>query len=78
MVSVRIDEDGHVEYAREIEGDSVADVLDYVEYDTKAILTRLRKTAENAVRDKKMNVKERRSVMKAFEDGLRGYTYFER
>ncbi len=78
VVSISIDDDGHVEYAREIEGDSVADVLNYVEYDTKAIITRLRQTAENAVREKKMNVRERKTVMKAFEDGLRGYTYFER
>ena len=78
VVSVNIHEDGHVEYMREIEGDSVADVLDYVEFDTKAILTRLRQTAEHAVRNGMMNVRERRTVMKAFEDGLRGYTYFER
>ena len=32
VVSVKIDEDGQIHYTREIEGDSVADVLSYVEF----------------------------------------------
>lgn len=78
VVSIRVDSKGGVEYAREIEGDTVGDVLSYVEYDVKAIVSRIRNCAERAVRQGKMNARDRRNVMSAFEEGLRGYTYFER
>ena len=78
VVSVRIDADGHIHYAREIEGDSVADVLTYVEYEPKEMVRRVREMAENAVKSGRMTARERRAVMDAYESGLRGYTYFER
>jgi len=78
VVSVRIDADGHIHYAREIEGDSVADVLTYVEYEPKEMVRRVREMAENAVKSGRMTARERRAIMDAYESGLRGYTYFER
>jgi arginine decarboxylase len=78
VVSVRIDADGQVHYAREIEGDSVADVLTYVEYEPKEMVRRVREMSEQAVKVGRMTAKERRAVMDAYENGLRGYTYFER
>lgn len=78
VVSVKIDEDGQIHYTREIEGDSVADVLSYVEYEPKEMVRRMREMAENAVKAGRMTPKERRAVMDAYESGLRGYTYFER
>ncbi len=78
VVSVRIDPDGHIHYAREIEGDSVADVLSYVEYEPKEMIQRMRSMAEMAVKTGKITPKERRAVMDAYESGMRGYTYFER
>ena len=78
VVSIRVAEDGSYEYVREIRGDSVADILSYVEYDPRRILEDLRSTAELAVRQGRISPSERFSVMQAFEDGLRGYTYFER
>ncbi len=78
VVSVKVDEDGHIHYTREIEGDSVADVLTYVEYEPKEMVRRMREMAESAVKAGRMSPKERRAVMDAYESGLRGYTYFER
>ena len=78
MVSIRASEDGSYEYVREIRGDSVADILSYVEYDPRRILEDLRSTAEQAVRQGRISPSERFAVMQAFEDGLRGYTYCER
>ncbi len=37
IVSVRMNEDGSFDFVRELEGDSIADVLTYVEYDTKVL-----------------------------------------
>ncbi len=78
VVSIRVQEDGSFEYVREISGDSVADVLSYVEYDPRRIIESLRVSAEKAVRDGLISASQRFDAMQAFEDGLRGYTYFER
>ena len=78
VVSIRITEDGNFEFMRELRGDSVADILSYVEYDPRRILEGLRKVAESAVRTGRIQPAERFSIMNAFEDGLRGYTYYER
>ncbi|MDR3073790.1 MAG: biosynthetic arginine decarboxylase [Deltaproteobacteria bacterium] len=78
IVSVHIDEDGAFEFVREIRGDSVADVLAYVEYEPRRIIEDIRQLAENAVRGGRITPTERFRIMQAFEDGMRGYTYFER
>ena len=78
VVSIRISEDGSYQFVREIRGDSVADILDYVEYDPRRILEDLREAAERAVREKRITPSERYKILQTFEDGLRGSTYFER
>ena len=79
IVSVNISrEDGRFEIVKEIEGDSVADVLSYVEFNPKSLTDSFRAKAEQAVRENKITPAERRTIMAAYEDGLRGYTYFER
>ena len=75
VVSVHI-ENGKIKYS-ELEGDSVAEVLTYVEYEPKEMVTRFRHLAENAVLSKRISATERREIMNAYEAGLRGYTYFE-
>jgi len=78
VVSIRIHEDGSYDFVRELEGDSVADVLSYVEYDPKEILEGFRRTAEQAVREGRLDSRERGKIMRAFEKGLRGDTYLKR
>ncbi len=77
VVSVQVDETGQIEYDREIPGDTVADVLSYVEYNPSDLLDRMRKHAESAVRAGRITPQERREIVAAYETGLRGYTYFE-
>ncbi len=78
VVSVRLDKDGEFEFTNEIHGDSVADVLSYVEYDTKAMMMNFRQTAEEAVKTGLITARERKEIMNAFDTGLRGYTYYEK
>ena len=78
IVSVHIYEDGTYDFVREIDGDSVADVLSYVEYDPKTLMTNFRSIAEQAVKDGFISPAERRQIIKKYESGLSGYTYFER
>ncbi len=77
VVTVRLDDDGDLQFSREIYGDSVADVLSYVEYEPKQLLARLRNTAERAVRAGRITARQRRDIVQAYEAGLRGYTYVE-
>jgi len=76
VVSVNI-ENGKVKYLRELEGDTVSEVLSYVEYEPKDLARRFRVLAEGAVSKKLISAKERREIVDSYEEGLRGYTYFE-
>lgn len=78
VVSLRVGEQGQLEYTHEIDGDSVSDVLSYVEYNPQDMLDRVRKIAEQAVRSGRITAEDRRHIMDAYEAGLRGYTYFEK
>jgi arginine decarboxylase len=78
VVSIRVHENGEYSFVRELEGDTVADVLSFVEYNPKAMMERFRKTAEKAIWEGYITPRERPQILKVFEAGLRGYTYFER
>jgi arginine decarboxylase len=77
VVSVRVDDDGEVDYVQELRGDSVGDVLSYVEYNPGTLMEQFRTLAEEAVKQKRITPAERREILASFENGLRGYTYFE-
>ena len=77
VVSIRFDEEGEVEYVRELEGDTVEDVLGYVEYDTKDLFRRFREKAERAVKTRRIQGAERKAILNTYSEGLRGYTYHE-
>lgn len=78
VVSINITGDRHYEIVQELEGDSVSDVLSYVEYNPSALRDRFKQSAEWAVRQKLITPAERKAIMHAFENGIHGYTYFER
>ena len=78
VVSVRIKASGSFEYVEEIEGDSIGDVLSYVEYSPKAVYESFRQKAESAVTTETINVSQRRRMLNTFKTSLDGYTYFER
>lgn len=77
VVSVQCRKPGEVEFVREIAGDTISDVLSYVEYDPREMIERMRGRAEKAVRDGRIQAGERRAILRAFKDGLDGYTYYE-
>ncbi len=78
VVSVRIQEDGSYEFVNEIQGDSVEDVLTYVEYDVKDMRDSFRQSAEAAVREGLITPAERKEIVNSYDAGMRGYTYYER
>ncbi len=64
-------------YTHEVEGDTVADVLSYVEFDPKELISKFRNFAEKAVSEGRISPKERREILDIYRLGLAGYTYFE-
>ena len=77
VASVRINDDGTFDVIREIGGDSIADVLSYVEYQPGQLTEQFRRIAEQAVRDGRITLAQRQTVMESFAASLRGYTYYE-
>jgi len=76
VFSIRISNDGNYSVVKEIQGDSVADVLSYVEYHPKEIVKRMRQTAEKAIDNGLITFKDRRAFLLKYEEVLRGYPYF--
>ena len=77
VVSITYDDDGTFSLHNELEGDTVADVLSYVEYEPKRLEAMIRTKAEKAVQEGRITVQERRRIISAYTAGLRGYTYYE-
>ena len=78
VVSVRLNRDGSFDFVKEMIGDTIADVLSYVEYEPKQVELNYRNIAERAVQQGRITVAERQEMIKAFRASLQGYTYYER
>ena len=74
-IHVSMDEDYGYSIERVIAGDSVADVLSYVQYDKQNLIRRVRKRLESAMRTGKIDMRESALLMRRYEQGLSGYTY---
>jgi arginine decarboxylase len=77
VVSVETDEKGRRVYGHEVEGDTVADVLSYVEFQPNELTDRFRSLAEDAVREERISGEQRKIILNMYREGMRGYTYFE-
>jgi arginine decarboxylase len=76
-VHVRLDDSGAVVLDALIKGDTVREVLDYVQFQSKALLEQFRKDVEGAVREGRIGYEESGLLLRFYEDGLNGYTYLE-
>ncbi|HZZ78468.1 MAG TPA: biosynthetic arginine decarboxylase [Gemmataceae bacterium] len=76
-VHVRLDDDGEIVLDGVVKGDTVREVLAYVQYNGDELLNQLRKDVERAVRVNKITVQESRQLLRFYETGLEGYTYLE-
>jgi len=77
VASVRVDTRGQLEFVHELKGDSVAEVLGYVEHQPKELYRRFHDFAERSVRESRITVKERQLMLKLFLESLDGSTYFK-
>jgi len=60
-----------------VEGDTVTEVLEYVQYSRRSLVKSLRQAAELAVSEKRLTLEESASIIQAYLQGLEGYTYLE-
>jgi arginine decarboxylase len=75
-VHVTVDETGY-SIDEVIEGDTVREVLQYVQFSADDLLRSMRKMVEKALREQKLSFDESRVLLKFYENGLEGYTYLE-
>jgi arginine decarboxylase len=76
-VHVGLDDNGEIVLDGVVKGDTVREVLAYVQYNAEELLNQLRKDVERAVRANRITVQESRQLLHFYETGLGGYTYLE-
>jgi len=70
-------EDGRWFIDEVVKGDSIDEVLGYVQYDPVSLSRQLEKECERAVRRGAMSVPESRILITFYDQGLKGYTYLD-
>jgi len=76
-VHVNLDENGETIIEEVVYGDSVKEVLSYVQFNGDQLQDRMRKQVEAAVREKRISLEEGAQLMRYYDQGMRGYTYLE-
>ena len=76
-VHVNLNEQGEVLLEAVVKGDTVAEVLEYVEYNVPSLINRLQTAVENAVREGRIDHIEAGRFLRFYEEALGGYTYLE-
>ncbi len=76
-VHVSMDDEGEVVLETVIKGDTVREVLDYVEFNVEGLMRQFRTSVELAVRESRIGYEEAGRFLRFYEDGLQGYTYLE-
>jgi arginine decarboxylase len=77
-VHVSLDEEGggySVDHV--IRGDTVREVLQYVQFSSEELSAMMRRDVERAVKAGRISLEESRQLLKFYDSGLEGYTYLE-
>lgn len=68
----------HYEIEKVIDGETVAEVLDYVQYDPKRLVRNVETWVTKAMKAGKITPEEGREFLSNYRSGLYGYTYLEK
>lgn len=78
VVHVRLDPDGGYIIEQLVKGDTIREVLQFMQYSPTDLSDRMRSTVEAAVRSGTISFEEAGHFLEKYERGLQGYTYLER
>jgi|SoiMethySBSTD1v2_1073268.scaffolds.fasta_scaffold02857_9 arginine decarboxylase len=74
-VHVSLDENGNINVETVVKGDTVQQVLSYVQYSSGELISQMRKDVESALREKRITLEESARFLKFYEQGMGSYTY---
>ena len=69
--------DGHYHIDQIIDGETVEEVLDYVQYDPKKLVRKLEVWVTKSVKEGRLSLEEGKEFLSNYRSGLYGYTYLE-
>ena len=75
-VHISVDKDGY-QVEQIIDGETIADVLEYVQYNPKKLVRTVESWVTSAMKEGKISVEEGREFLSNYRSGLYGYTYLE-
>jgi arginine decarboxylase len=74
-VHVSVAENGNINVETVVKGDTVQQVLSYVQYSSKELIAQMRKDVESALHMKRITLEEAARFLKFYEQGMGAYTY---
>jgi arginine decarboxylase len=77
-VHVMLNSEGEWDVKDVVAGDTVSEVLSFVDYSPSDLLGRLRNNVEGALRKKLLTIEESRTLINRFRQGMIGYTYLDK
>ncbi len=76
-VHITLNKKDEFEVAQIIEGETVADVLEYVQFNPKELVRTMEKWVSTSVKESKITLAQGKEFLAMYRSGLYGYTYLE-
>jgi arginine decarboxylase len=77
VATIGLRPDGGFDLLHEQEGDTISEVMSYVEYDPRDCVAAFRKLVDEAISAGNLKSADRKTLMAAYRDSINGYTYYE-
>ncbi len=77
VVTIDLRVDGGFDLLHEQEGDTISQVMSYVEFDPTDCVAAFRKLVDGAISAGTLKASERKLIIGAYRDSINGYTYYE-
>ncbi len=75
VVHITVNDDGGYDIQQVIDGETIAEVLSYVQYDSKKLVRTMESWVTSSVKADKITAKEGKEFLAIYRSGLYGYTY---
>ncbi|WP_424928761.1 biosynthetic arginine decarboxylase [Amaricoccus tamworthensis] len=77
VATVDLRPDGGVHLLQDTEGDTIHEVLSYVEYNPRDMIASFKKHVDEAASDGHLTPADRKQLIREYTDSINGYTYYE-